>query len=556
MAATELLDYNQIQEQSPSGGDSVPAAGGLIQWQFRADPNLAWDPSQTFFAMDVTVRSYGNKKEDLTTNTLVEDLGVSPFYDANSTDLRPFFPLRCFSSMSHIIDGVTVAHSNNPYADKIIQEKFLHETTQSNLTNFESMQLARAIDDGIASHNIFKHNYRKASDMFQDGWSILQIKRFSADATAGHSSFVNGTHVGTPTHTILFQPPFDFWTKHQRVSGGNHQILMNLRPSDQTYGWGGYVETSCVGIDGMLSPDETSPLVATGESAFDRGTGTVVPFQGLKSEDGADVSTRDISEAGIALARRTQKIIMSIDRIRLLRRMVRFTVERPIATQEFNLTEMELRVGQPAAGIGANMTQNFLLPSSTFGLVFYWKEGANTFYDTIGDYPKVAYPAAGAGGALTKASLRPVNTTPSFKLKQFYFTYGGETYPAQRINNIGYPVGPIGVEGAGQPLGYEKLHTISNQLMGVYNMPMDYLNTSFGGTGLMERLGQQMFFFPVAKHSNSDNSDLQVFWEADVQVNGVDAAANLVVVALYDARVELSYNNNGQLEKVTKTEWK
>ena len=104
-----------------------------------------------------------------------------------------------------------------------------------------------------------------------------------------------------------------------------------------------------------------------------------------------------------------------------------------------------------------------------------------------------------------------------------------------------------------RPTGFTKLQTLSNQLMGVYNMPMEYLNTSFGGSGLMERLDSQMYFFPVAKHSNSDNSDLQVFWEADVE-SGVPAT--LCVAALYDARIELSYNSANQLEKVTKTEWK
>ena len=59
MAATELLDYNQVQEQSPATGDTIPSTGGPIIWQFRADPNLAWDPSQSFFAMDVTIENYG-----------------------------------------------------------------------------------------------------------------------------------------------------------------------------------------------------------------------------------------------------------------------------------------------------------------------------------------------------------------------------------------------------------------------------------------------------------------------------------------------------------------
>jgi hypothetical protein len=121
MAATELLDYNQVQEQSPSTGDNVPRTGGPIIWQFRADPNLAWDPSQSFFAMDVQVS--GRDGID----------GSGSVYNPGSTDLRPFFPLRCFDSCSHVIDGVTVASSTHPYLDKVIQEKFVHETTQCQL---------------------------------------------------------------------------------------------------------------------------------------------------------------------------------------------------------------------------------------------------------------------------------------------------------------------------------------------------------------------------------------------------------------------------------------
>lgn len=529
MAATELLDYNQIQEQSPAGGDAIPLAGGLLQWQFRADPNLSWDPANSFFAMDVTIYSYGNTADP----GQAEVLGVNTFYDACSMDLRPFFPLRCFTSISHVIDGVTVAHTNNPYVDKLMQERYMHETTKSNLTNFESIQLCRAIDDGIPKHNLFKSNYRSARDMFADGWTILQVTAFNNDNRCGHNGITKETRHGYPTHTVIFQPPFDFWTKHQRVSGGNHQLLLNLRPADTSDGdnslfWGQYVQTTCVGIDNFATEVSSGAHHA------------VHPDLGYAHAANADDGTSQtfLPNAKKGDMRRNQKIYMNIDRIRLMRRMVRFTIERPIAVQEFNLTELEMRVGQPCAiGASSSVTQNFLMPSSTYGLIFFWKAADNAFYDVISDYPHLSWQA-------TAGDLVPAFTTPRFGLKQFYFTYGGETYPSQRINGIGDPI-------VGQPLGFEKLQLISNQLMGVYNMQMEYLQTTYGGTGLMERLGQNMFFFPVAKHSNSDNSDLQVFWEANT-----DVAANLVVVAMYDARIELSYNNNQQLEKVTKTEWK
>ncbi len=548
MAATELLDYNQVQEQSPSTGDNVPRTGGPIIWQFRADPNLAWDPSQSFFAMDVQVSGRNG----------IDGSGIG--YNPGSTDLRPFFPLRCFDSCSHVIDGVTVASSTHPYLDKVIQEKFLHETTQSNYSNFESAQLARAIDDGIKEHNIFRSVADNAFDLFEQGWRFA-IQRYNG----GRQGYTDINESSTyATHTVIFQPPFDFWTKHQRVSGGNHQILLNLRPADTTGTaggstggsanpslWGTYVRTSCVGLDGALAAQQSRGFLQ-GTAAAEGGQTRV-----LSGSLGGGVFA--IAEGSVRANVNQDNIKMDILRIRLMRRMVRFTVERPIATQEYNLTEMQLYVGQPSSD---QMTQNFLLPSSTFGLVFFWRKSSNSFYDVYNDYPVTRHTISPADGTVDDyTGVTITNETKHFLLDEFYFTYGGETYPAQRINDIS------GNTGGTVPLGYEKMQLLSNQLMGVYNMPMEYLNTTYGGQGLMNRLDSQMFFFPVAKHSNSDNSDLQVFWRGSIRnATGPGAAmggtplttdpATLCVVALYDARIELSYNSANQLEKVTKTEWK
>lgn len=572
MAAAELLDYNQVQEQSPSTGDSIPSTGGPIIWQFRADPNLAWDPSQSFFAMDVTVRSVGYKLTPSGGDLVVDNTGltVQDHYLPGGQDLRPFFPLRCFNGASHVIDGVTVASTTHPYLDKIIQEKYLHESTKSNMTNFESLQLARAIDDGVREHNIFKAlGASNFSDLYADGWTIRSIEHFTprggnlederfllrsnvytynpdglSPTQGGNGQFkVQGA---MPTHTILFQPPFDFWTKHQRVSGGNHQITLNLRGADSLYGWGLQAATPTPGLDFMVAAHNHSSSITTQNGSE---VGVMSPID------------REMYKAA---AMYTRGIAMKIDRIRLFRRMVRFTVERPIATQEFNLTEMQLYVGQSAGSNGGlttpQVSQNFLLPSSTFGLVFWWRKANNDQYDVFNDYAELSIPNAssstvpaftGHGQPLALSA-----DDKKFRLRQFYFTYGGETYPAQRITDIAtHTVGNASANsltaGGNTPFGYEKLQMLSNQLMGVYNMPMEYLNTSFSGRGLMDRLDDQMFFFPVAKHSNSDNSDLQVFWEADTT-----AQATLCVAALYDARIELSYNAANQLEKVTKTEWK
>ena len=630
MAAAELLDYNQIQEQSPTTGDSLPTNGGPVIWQFRADPNLAWDPSQSFFAMDVTVNSFGGQMAAsgaypsatgtaLTNQRKLGDHIASPGaaqvgtsdakYIPGGCDLRPFFPLRCFTQASHVIDGVTVASSTHPYLDKLIQEKYLHETTVSNYDNFESLQLARAIDDGIKEHNIFRGlGAGNFTDLYEQGWTIRAIEQYDASARTGEKlgnivelpivPMDNGAQAdgnftasqkiviqgAKPTHTILFQPPFDYWTKHQRVSGGNHQITLNLRPPDADQGYGKLVSTPCVGINFIAAAqshsaagyftnsgkvtENTADTSSTSKRALNA-SGLVPPalhgqaFQ-ANGDGVTDLTSRSVDTFAYRnLAAFTQGIHMSIDRIRLLRRVVRFTIERPIATQEYNLTEMQLYVGQ-AAGQGAqftadtqqsaipvNVTQNFLLPSSTFGLIFYWRDAQNEHFDSIGDYPEVTLTHSNDGNQ--KLSLGPdsktlIEANKKFALNNFFFTYGGETYPSQRINNITKSASNL-------PNGFEKLQTISNQLMGSYNMPMEYINTSFSKHGLLERLDGHMYFFPVAKHSNSDNSDLQVQYEAEVGAN-YPSGVTLCVVALYDARIELSYNSANQLEKVTKTEWK
>ena len=511
-AAAELLDYNQVQEQSPSTGDVISDSGGLLTWQFRCDPNLSWDPSQSFFAMDITVSDTNNTP------------AVTNSYQPGAIDLRPFFPLRCFSSMTHIIDGVTVAHSNQPYADKLIQEKFLHETTVSNLTNFEAAQLTRYIDTGRQVDNIFKLQTAPFS-MQSEGFTSFLVKY--ADAKLGRLGQKSGTDLieSASTHTVIFQPPFDFWTKHQRVSGGNHQVQMVLKPAQGLLKWGSYISTPCIKLEDRYS--HLPGVAGANQPVLQRVNAT--GFAGGSSAYGG----------GSVNAQTELSLHAQIQRCRLMRRMVRFTVERPIVNQEFSLTEMAFYHGTPTGGASPSAAQNFLLPSSTFGLVFYWRDSTNSEFDVVNDYLNITN---------TDGTLGIANE--QFQLDQFYFTYGGETYPSQRVEKIGLP----SASGSGIPCGFEKLQLLTHQLQGVYNMPMENMNTNYSGEGLMARLDANMFFFPVAKHNNSDNSDLQVYWSATQ--SAAAPSRSLVVVALYDARVDLSYNAANQLEKVTKTEWK
>ena len=553
MAATELLDYNQIQEQSSSTGDKPPSSGGLLTWNFRCDPNLAWDPSQSWFAMDVQLSQI---------DSTLTDAGITT-YNPEPGDLRPFFPLRMFSSMTHIIDGVTVAHTNQPYADKLIQEKYLKENTQSNLSNFEAQSTARLIDSHDPSMNpwVGNGNYLvgKPGVDYQQLAAGVFIKRLIEPTTQSNSpGYVQGaTHrqlirQGRPTHTILFQPPFDMWTKHQRCSGGNHQIQLVMKPGVSKTLWGSYISTPC--FDQFSRLEQLGLPAAGALSTADYSGG----FVNLGVAGGA-AAAAVFDTAGNNAWNKFQ-LVADVPRIRLLRRMVRFTVERPLSVQEFNLTEMQFYHGTASK---TGVTQNFLLPSSTFGLVFYWRQATNPDYDVVGDFPSVKLDLTKLSPGATTLQLNGANAAANavqiasnetdFFLDQFYFTYGGETYPSQRISQIGSA--PLN---DADPHGFEKLQTISHQLQGVYNMPMENMNMRFGvGESLLTRLNDKMFFFPVAKHNNSDNSDLQVYWSQPAAAQGVvQEERALVVCALYDARVELAYNAANQLERVTKTEWK
>lgn len=602
MAATELLDFNQVVEQSSTNGDSPSSAGGLMTWNFRCDPNLAWDPSQSYFAMDITFGAKTAGTSNAANNYAFTDWAQGMnYWMPDGCDFYPFFPLRAFSSMSHIIDGVTVAHTNQPYADKIMQEKYLHDTSLSNYGNFESLLLARAIDDFEPAHNLVQVDRAMTSSRYD----ALETPKFWVKKKE-LSGRIRDT--GNATYTFFFQPPFDMWTKHQRISGGNHQIQLDLKTSTTlTSGdgstiadWGDYFNTGAGRISDyalskhLYSESQVGYYASYGSQAADvnsfadvdavlNGTAFGRTGAGVDKSMIAQFVRSDplyfgggsaTNEDTVKLRQRVfvmQKKSATIERIRLLRRMVRFTVERPIGSEEFNCTEMQFFTGTPST---SGMTQNFLLPSSTFGIAFYWRKASNSYYDVIDDYPKIVVDRTqytdGDGSVVALSADHEYEEHSVLNLNNFYFTYGGQTYPAQRISNI------YGSSSSGVAPGCYKMHAITHMLQGVLNTDQERYNTTFAGVGLMDRMDASSFFFPVAKHNNSDNSDLQVTWDGQsrtVQGTAVTGpytlkesyagaftasalSASLVVVAFYDTRTELSYNGANQLEKVTKTEWK
>jgi hypothetical protein len=598
MAAADNLDYNQVQEQSPSTGDTPSKSGGLLTWNFRADPNLAWDPSQSFFVMEFTVKTF-------TAKTNGNNTGWTNKYIPDAKDFYAFFPLRLFSAMSHIVDGVTVAHSNQPWADKIMQEKYLMEQSRSNNDNWESLVLARNIDDGIPDHNMF---------MAQSEVSTTSVFDTAREYTMQYNRhrIRDITQVSKGSYNVMFQPPFDLWTKHQRISGGNHQIQLNMFPAVQgtdatdapanSY-WGSYCITPEAGLqmitlankvfDGTYrafrpveDPNANPVVEQTYGTVLFENVAANTHKEGNPALTGAFVDTLIDSNIGGHLGAfyserfrshafntyyqsGTPAVQLDIHSIRLMRRMVRTTIERPLGIEEFGTTEMAFFHGTSTT---SEQTQNFLLPASTFAVAFYWRSSVDSYYAPFDNNRKFTFgntgndnSAAGflgASGILEDGAAVSTMQYPSLELDQFYFTYGGETYPAQRIQNI-----YNGVPESRAP-GAIKMQTLTHMLHGAMNTDQDRFNAKYSGEGILDRVDANGFLFPVAKHNNSDNSDLQVYFKANpsyrkelyksgaVETSQPSQSVSLVVVAFYDANLQLSYNAANQLEKVNKIEWK
>ena len=574
--AAELLDYNQIHEQTAANGDSVPSAGGLISWNFRADPNLAIDFSQTYFYMEVTV-THANGDN----------------YVPDAQDFYPFFPLRCFSSTEHQIDGVTVARSNNPHADKMIQETLLHDTTETNLSNFESQLLARSIDDGNPEHNLFMSGVRQVLPNFRE----VTPRYFDINANKNNAN----------RRAFLFKPPFDMWEKHQRVDGGNHQIHLNLRPADSTWKWGNYCQTSNLGdtVYNMYDRDLCSRIVGSGITSVENAAGaeafltapgnnwvaniTVAGvgeynattraydanrtwFGSAVHPSGVGTNTQQtllnalynayvIGDATITDSTYKTGLIVDIERIRLLKRVVRFQIERPIGVQTFNCTEINLYHGVSITGDTASwpakyisQATNFTLPSSTFGVYVYFRQSNDAQYSDFQGYPRTQYGwDVDSGEANAYAISR---TYPSLGLDSIQFTYGGTTYPATHIDGL-----------MGTTTSHSKcykLQAISHMLQGIMSTDQQRYPSTFGGTGAMRNMGNSGYFFPVAKSGDTDNGDMQIevslnpcwIWHPSTNSDAQAIAAAkvcMVVAVVYDSELKLLYNPVNQLVKVHRT---
>lgn len=633
--ADVVLDYNQVIEETPVTGDSISSSGGLMTFQFKCDVNGATDLSNSFLAADIEVKSLQRASGSSTT------LSELDRYIPDGYDFHAFPMLRCFQSMTHIIDGQTVCTSQHPYADALIVEKFLTTHSKANMENFQSLALMKQIDNGIKDLNIF--TFDKPAMMnpmdhaggyiaYAYDWCKPGLFYERNRGSAGAASYPNvGEFYGsdesvlelkTPNQvtTVLFQPPFDLWRLRQPFHGGIHQLQLNLKPATTntqsgltapSANWGNYMATTCVGLtkklpvvydfargrsvaDGDATVAISADSLRLGDMPFEfyksdttgLSAAIAAKFGGPSSSNGvmvaatADQSASDLLGFALNQARAVHDISVDIKRIRMLRRVIRTAVPPQLSNVQYNFTEIAMQHGTPT---NSNMTQQFLLPSTTFGLVFYWRESTNTDFDQVGVHPRLRHVqesvslgvdyvglsvAADDAGVTTSAGdainashgfYQVANT--EFDLHDFQFTYGGATYPMQRIQRIS------GNKGAdtSNPFGYHRLMTLQNQLQGVYNSTMDDFPQSYGhgfGKGVLNRMDPNMLFFPVSRTGNSDNGILQVEYSCAVRApkaDDVDAEVSkqvqLVVVALYDAQLNMQYSSN-ELQQIVLTQFK
>lgn len=618
--ADVVLDYNQIIEETPVTGDSVPDSGGLITFQFKCDVNGATDLSNSFFAADLNVQS------------LDADGITKRQYIPDGYDFHAFPMLRCFQSITHIIDGQTVCNSQHPYADALIVEKFLTTHSKANIENFQALSLCKQIDNGMKEFNIFSFDkpavVQPAScaggwKAYVYDWAKPGLFRSKDNQDSGDASYLAAGNVigesegareqiSDSTVTMLFQPPFDLWRLRQPFHGGIHQIQFNLKPRETGTHWGGYMTTSCVGLsykgslmynmprglgDGALSPlslssfGDYSGLPVTRAGVFN------LERMGMLAHSGDSLTSTDVLAANAnailtlpkAAAQMVDKVYVNIERIRFLRRVVRTAVPPQLSNVQYNFTEISMQHGTPTE---SGMSQQFLLPSTTFGLIFYWRESTNSYYDQIGVHPVVeqitssvtghdgtVFPtdtlvkicdADDAGNVQTVATTSPILATDmyrsrnlEFDLHDFQFTYGGATYPMQRIQRVS---GNKAHNDSSNPYGWQRLMTLQNQLQGVYNSTMDDFPNSYGhgyGKGVLNRMDPHMMFFPVSRTGNSDNGILQVEYTcktrrasaSNLTADDTSKNAQLVVVALYDAQLNMQYSSN-ELQQIVLTQFK
>ena len=555
MSASELLDVNTVVTSISTTGEA-PAVSGVTQvFTWRADPNSAWDPSQSGLAAEIQLKYYTG---DVADATPIDVHKLDPFA------LKSLPLHHCMESISFLIDGVTVAQCNDVAIEGYIYEKYLRENSKANTSNFESQITMRNADTGTTDANPWTASCAVPlkganGEALEDAHVFLRKVLFPQEERPSASG-APGVRRPNPIMTVFFQPPFGMWRNHQIVNGGNFQLQITWKTATTNQVWGQHIGT---GLDDIHSkayyandipaPEhQSTPYVQGGAGLLTHN----VPRSDYVGVPGASTTFADYQQASLRA---------EILRVKLWRRVVRLNVPRPVSTQSWLTTGLQLLHGTSTsigAGSAQDKTDTFRLPTSTFAVVVYFADATNSSH-----LPFSLYPAArpftrttGTDNLITNAAA--TTTVPTilydtftadqvnakrFELDYLQLTYGGITVPQQRINAI------ASIDIA-KPMGSHQMHLYSMMMQGLLNMPMENMLMAPGaGNGFLTRLSHDMYFFPLNKGTNADAPELQVDYRAVVGSN-LTAAAK--VVAFYDRRVDLSYTREGALATVAVTEWK
>ena len=402
------------------------------------------------------------------------------------------------------------------------------------------MQTAKYIDDLNSEHNLFLFDTLDTESNAHHGVLRQLYTRESTIRFRNNDDFtlqgVIQPKNGKRVRTVLFQPPFDFWKNAAPVHGGNHFVTLNLRAAssarseNDTQLWGAYMSTQ-----------EKLTLPTTVAEAQEQGNAVGLHRKLMVVED---VPTQ-VSRPSVTEQNRLYALRVDIKRIRLMRRVVRMPIERPLGVVRTGCTQMLVQHGEAST---TGTVENFTLPSSTFALTFYWKDASSEFSEPFAVYPKTVLRRGEGTGSNTQVQYQSYIAS-RMHLSEFYFTFNGMRYPMQNIPHI------MGKQ-EGMPYGFEKLHALSQQLQGNYNGKGSASCMNFSGIGAIKRVDGHEFFFPVASQSQQENNVLQTRWELTENGNPRNLMFSLVVVAFYDGSVDMHYDGMNRLEKVVKTEWK
>lgn len=591
----DAYDINQVLVLAPTGKSNVPTSnGGNFIWEWENSASLASDMSQSFIRLDFEVRPVIRNPYTTTVPTVSSEARYFP----TPFDFHPDAALRAFDKMTWTVEGVTLEMSNNPWQEKRYQRRYLMDHNRNNMSNF-------AAHEHMASpgYSVFDHPANGLS-IHMDTFAVVNPWKQRPFMMATHTGVIDpGLAVGNPVptweqaqrickasdywaaipdygsdtnayywtedmltqpiqHTVYFQPPFDSWAVHQRISGGHNKLELHMKPTTTetvvyptiaTFSFEDYrynLDKATEVVDTLWGSYMTTPARDGLYAALSQVLGYNANWGTYSSKclDAVDLDDNKFYKRSMqpmfAAIELCTPLAVDFKQINFQRRAIRTKVQRPIKIQEFNITRMQLLYGTPST---SGVTNTFVLPSSAYGAVFHWTRPTDPYHDNFNDYKRVDWdrwytyaddgyeswvPADGQeGGDLTNypdyndyynqadgcwALLKWYDP----QLTEFYFRYGGKVIPEQRLDKMmvtDTQTSAQFVSNSSVPLTtyaeqWKQLHRVSFAMQGMYNTPHHDQPFTYNDYHQSAGFSEQMYYFPLSRHEGSDNADLQVTW--------------------------------------------